>query len=426
MGKGKRVVFLAAVLSIAPTIFAQEATSAPAPAAPAAPPQKPLMWALDQMGIGKPLEDANINIYGYVEGSYEYNFNTPPGPTYPKAARHFNAGRVFDTQSDNLFLNQADLTFERTVDYTKDKWDVGARVEFIYGQDARFIHANGLDFYGPNDAADGGEQVFPENQFDLAQAYVDIAVPVGTGLRLRVGKFYTLLGYESINPTSNPLFSHSYLFGYAIPFTQTGILGTYNFTDSLTVNAGITRGWEQALKDNNGDAIDFLGNVAWTVNKQLTVTLGNSTGPERAGDVNDYRSVWDLVVNYAANDTWTFGYNADLGYEQGGANAAISTVPHDHAWWYGMAGYAGYKINDYFTVNTRLEWFNDQDNSRGLGTNVYEGTLGVTCTPFPSSDIGQNLKIRPEIRYDYAQAPIFSAGTNNNQCTVAIEAYFTY
>lgn len=381
----------------------------------AASPQKPLMMALDGAGIGKSLQDANINIYGFVEGSYEYNFNNPPG--------HLNTGRIFDYSSDKLLLNQADLTFERTVDYTKDKWDVGGRVEFIYGSDARFIHSSGLDFYGPSDASTG-PQMDPENQFDLNQAYVDIAIPVGTGLRVRVGKFVTLLGYETINPTTNALYTHSYMFGYAIPFTQTGVLATYNLADSLTLNAGITRGWEQSLKDNNGDAMDFLGGLTWTANKKLTISLNNSTGPERAGNTNDYRTVWDLVAIYNATDAWSFGLNSDLGFEQGGAQGGVAGA--EHAWWAGVAGYAGYKVNNYLTVNGRLEWFDDQDNARGLGTNVYEATLGLTVTPMPEDSLGQNLKIRPEIRYDYAQSPIFSGGTNNSQFTAALEAYFTY
>lgn len=431
MGKGQRAIYLATFLSISSVTFAQVATSAPSespnnvqtatpPPAATAPTERPLMMGLDAIGAGKPLEAANINIYGYVEGSYEYNFEKPAG--------HANVGRAFDTQSDNNpDLNQVDLTFERTVDYTKDKWDVGGRVEMIYGSDSRFIHSNGLDFYGPNDAADGGEQTDPAYQFDLNQAYVDLALPVGTGLRIRAGKFDTLLGYESINPTTNPLYTHSYLFTYAVPLTQTGVYATYNLTPAWTINAGFTRGWEQALRDNNGDAIDFLGSVSWAVNSKLTLTLNNSTGPERAGDTNNYRTVFDFIATYNATDAWSFGANADFGYEDGGAlEGAGDPTPHDQAFWYGFAGYVGYKVNSYVTVNGRIEWFNDQDNARGLGTNVWEGTLGLTITPMPNNSIGSNLKIRPEVRYDYAQAGIFEGGTNNSQCTAAIEAYFTY
>lgn len=431
MEKGKRAVYLASILTtISSMAFGQAATSSPsespsnvqtatpAPAA-TAPTERPLMMGLDALGIGKTLQDANINIYGYVEGSYTYNFMKPPG--------HVNVGRAFDTQAETPVLNQVDLTFERTVDYTKNKWDVGGRVEFIYGSDSRFIHSNGLDFYGPNDAADGGEQTDPSMQFDLNQAYVDVAVPLGTGLRIRAGKFDTIIGYESINPTTNPLFSHSYLFTYDEPLTQTGVLATYNLTPAWTLNAGFTRGWEQATKDNNS-AIDFLGGISWAVNSKLTLTLNNSTGPQNAGDTNNYRTVFDFVGTYNYNDNWSFGLNADYGFQQNGANGGAGGPAN----FYGVAGYVGYKINSYFTINGRGEYFNDQDNARGLstipseGTQAWEGTLGVTITPMPDSTLGSNLKIRPEVRYDYSQNPIYEGGTNNSQCTAAIEAYYTY
>jgi hypothetical protein len=376
----------------------------PTPAAePAAAPRKPLMSLMDAAGVGKALDDLNINIYGFIEGSYTYNFSRPTG--------HVNPGRVFDVEDDTLVLNQWDIAVERTVDSTKKEWDLGGKVEFMYGQDARFTHANGLfDWY--NDDANRNEE------FDLVQAYADLAVPVGNGLLIRAGKFVTHMGYETINPTTNPLYSHSYLFGFAIPFTHTGVMAFYNVDDKLTVMGGISRGWEQALKDNNGDAIDGLGQIKYVFDKKTTVYLNTTFGPERAGNSDDWRIVLDGIITYAATDELTFAANADFGWEDGG-----DPVGHT-AYWYGVAGYAGYKLNDMFTVNSRVEWFNDDDGARGLGTDVYEGTLGLTITPMPNNSIGSNLKIRPEIRYDYAEAAILDG--ENSQFTAAIEAYFTY
>src|SRR5262249_16964932 len=42
-----------------------QATPSPTPTPPA-----PLMYLLDQAGIGKPLTDLGLNIYGYVEAGY--------------------------------------------------------------------------------------------------------------------------------------------------------------------------------------------------------------------------------------------------------------------------------------------------------------------------------------------------------------------
>ena len=47
----------------------------------------------------------------------------------------------------------------------------------------------------------------------------------------------------------------------------------------------------------------------------------------------------------------------------------------------GVAAYASQKLSDTCTFNARGEWFDDTDGARGLGTNIYEVTLGVTITP---------------------------------------------
>ncbi len=263
----------------------------------------------------------------------------------------------------------------------------------------------------------------PENQFDLEQAYVDVAVPVGNGLRIRAGKFVTLVGYETINPTTNPLFSHSFLFTFAEPLTQTGIYGTYAFNDQITLDAGIDRGWDQSLTDNNA-AIEGFGRVSYvTADKKTNIYGTLLCGPQLGGDSGHYRTLFDLVVNYQWSDQISLGLNGDYVY-----GSAEDPKSGDEAQYFGLAGYASYKINDYFTVNGRAEWFNDNDGARVAGTaaNYYEGTLGVNITPFPQDALGSNWKIRPEVRYDYASKGIFDGGTQNWQCTGAIETYFTY
>ena len=129
-------------------------------------------------------------------------------------------------------LDQADFTVERTRRSRRRRQSRHLRRrlpgEVNYGWDNGLLHSSGI-FDNPSTlgVTDGyyRSRTSPENQFDVHQAYLDFALPVGSGLDIRVGKFVTLLGYELINPTQNALFSHSYLFGFAIPLTQTGVLG---------------------------------------------------------------------------------------------------------------------------------------------------------------------------------------------------------
>jgi hypothetical protein len=122
----------------------------------------------------------------------------------------------------------------------------------------------------------------------------------GTGLTIRAGKFVTLLGYETINrrPTRS---IHSIEFGYGIPFTHTGVLGIYSFTDKLTVTFGGTRGWEQSLKDNNS-SLDALGQVKYVFSDKITGYFNFVTGPEETDNDSLWRTVFDGVVVYSATD----------------------------------------------------------------------------------------------------------------------------
>jgi hypothetical protein len=392
LGIGLGCALLAATAAV--PVFAVDDPPPPQPA----PPTPALTSALDAAGVGKPMSDAGITAGGWIEASYQYDFG--------RAAGGVLTGRVFDDKAQDPTMNQAAIYVERAVDPSKGKFDVGFRIEGLYGSDGRFVHANGLDFYGGD-----SPQLYPENQLDLTQAYVDFAIPAGNGLKIRAGKFVTLLGYETINPNNDPLFSHAYLFGFAIPFTHTGVLGTYTVNDKVSVTAGMTRGWEQSLKDNN-DMIDFLGQVSWKMNDKLTLIVSGITGPEQTDNNSDYRSVLDVIATYAATDQLSFGVNGDYGYE------SDAGLDGDDASWYGVAGYATYKINPMFAVQSRLEWFDDPDGARGLDTTVYEATLGLNIKPFPDAKYVSGLMFRPEIRYDYASDAIFDGGDAHDQITV--------
>jgi hypothetical protein len=378
---------------------------------------RPLMYGLEKLGVGKTLEDANINIYGYVEGAYTYSTSNPPD--LPGGPTNFLNGRAFDVQSGSPSFSQLDLTVERTVDTTKGKFDIGFRVEQIYGEDAAFIHSNGLTTYSP---AKIGLARHPKVQYDLNQAYLDFAVPVGNGLDIRVGKWNTLLGYEVISPNGNALYSHSFLFTQ-LPFTHTGVLAMYNLTKEITVTGGFTRGWDQALKDVNG-SLDVIGQIKYAKDK-LTLYLNGISGPEQpSGTTSGWRTVLDFIGTYNYSDNLTLAANVDYGWEPqidaGGTGQ-----------WYGAAVYAGYKLSDMFTINGRGEWFDDQDGSApgtftGAPNTYYEATLGVAITPFPLNNIGKNFVIRPEVRYDYADHATWDLGTDRDRFTAAVDAYFQF
>jgi hypothetical protein len=388
----------------------------------------PFMQALEQLGIGKTMEDWGFNIHGYVEGGYLYDTTVPTDQTPAKSAPGddiFFAGPY----KNALMLNQADLTIERDmVNLPKGDWDFGFVIETGYGRDDFFTHSDGiLDQHNKqailpgNDGAGTGN----DDQLDLLQANVSLGIPIGTGLTVSAGKFLTYLGYEKIDPTQNMFYTHSYGFSYGKPFTMTGVLASYNITDPssadyVTLSGGVSRGWNQSTYDNNGD-ID--GVMQFKVHGEGFDWITNMMiGPEGVLPYGpaDYAHWWwvpETIVDFKIGDQLTVA--VDLLY---GDAPALSQ-------WFSAASYFQYRFDPHVALGTRLEYYHD---GRGVTTgvggtdiNYFEVTLGATINPLPDSPYLGTFAIRPEARYDDADQPAFDF-SHRDQFTVAVDLMYRF
>ena len=401
---------------------ADQAGSAPVatPAPAATPSYGLLMSAFDKLGLAKPLSNFGINIYGYIEGGFMHDFSVPhKGGTTLIGYNNFKNSGVLD---------KADLSIERTVDPTKKQFDIGFHLEGLYGADANFIHSNGMW------AKQTGHY-----QGDLLQAYLDVALP-NMPVKIRVGKWIELAGFEQFSANiygafgdpSRALYSYSYQFLYAEPVTQTGAFATYILNPQWTFDAGLTRGWNQSTRDSNGTS-DFLGRVTFTPSDKTTFIFVMTEGPEfpigvgsnlPTGDNKDWWTALDLVATQKVNDKLDLGLGLD--YVE---TRHIPGLKDGAKEWGGVAGYASYALDPHFTLNTRLEWYNDSANgfSTGapVGANYCESTVGVAIKPFPKNRILSNLLFRPEVRYDHSNKAVFNS-VDHSQWTFSIDALFTF
>ena len=399
--------------------------SAPAaPAAAPAPAAEPslglLMSALDKVGVAEPLKKAGISLYGYVEGGYMHDFTSPH-----KGGLTFLGYNNF---KNNGVLDKISLNLERTVDPTKKQFDVGFRLEGIFGSDAAFIHSNGM--WGKETG---------HTQWDFLQAYADVTLP-GIPVRLRAGKWIELAGFEHFSANiygafgdpTRAFYSYSYQFLYAEPGTQTGALATYVLNPQWTFDAGFTRGWNQSLRDSN-DVLDFLGRVTFTPSDKTSVIFVMTEGPEfpiivgnniPAGDNRDWWTALDLVITQKVTDKLSLGLGSDYV-----VTPKIPVLGNGTKEWGGVAGYISYALDPHFTLNTRLEWYRDAANGFSTGApvsaNYYEGTVGVAIKPFPKDKILSNLLFRPEVRYDHSDQLVFNS-SDHNQWTFSIDTLFTF
>jgi hypothetical protein len=403
--------------------------TAPAEAPATAPaPRAPLMQCFDAIGWGQEMDKLNLNIYGYAEAGFMYD-------TSPTSGNGGSTLMGYDGVSNRGDLNQIDLTVERTVDPTKKEFDIGFRAEAIWGQDAAFIHSNGL--------ATGQDGI---DQFDPLQMYVDIAMP-GAPLRLRLGKWIELAGFEQFSANiynafgdpSKSFYSHSYQFLYAEPGTQSGAMLTWVASPAWTFDLAVTDGWNQSTRDSNGSA-DIVGRVTWTPADTGTTLIFNFTeGPEfspaagqavppNSGDHGDWWTYLDLVLAQKIGDNLMLGLGIDY------VDAPHLPGNQGAQQWGGITGYASYVIGPHLTLNGRSEWY--RDDSQGfsvsgltggptVATNVYSNTIGLAIKPLPDSKVLSGLLLRPELRYDYADQKVFGGG-EHGQLVFSVDVLFQF
>lgn len=335
-----------------------------------------------------------IAVDAFVSTAYVYNANRP--------ATDLNSFRVFDFNDNSLNLDVAELVLQIAASKPND---AGFRVDIAAGNSIPQVTHT---------------QDQTAAQFDLQQAFVSYIAPIGSGLRFDVGKYVTHLGYEVIEGYDgyNDNYSRSILFGYAIPFTHTGVKASYTFSPQVGAMVEVVNGWD-LMRDNNRSK-SIGAQLALTPVAPLSVLLNWIGGPELPNNNHTKRNVFDLVAILKATKALTLGVNGDYGKEDGTSLAS----PGSDATWKGIAGYATLAATDKFSVALRGETFHDDGGARlGVGkATLSEGTFT------PAYKFTDHVLLRGEVRFDKANQPILAkrTGLSDKQTTVAANLIFVY
>ncbi|MBU4343118.1 MAG: porin [Candidatus Omnitrophica bacterium] len=330
----------------------------------------------------------DVELHGFVDTGYNYNFEQP--------STQSNSLRVFDTKSDSFTLHMVELSLEKPL--TEENL-VGFRFDLNFGKDANVT--------APADT-DGSDE------FDVQEAFVQLRAPVGNGIDFKIGKFVTLLGAEVIEAPLNYNYSRSFLFGYAIPFTHTGLLSSYEVNDTFSFSAGIVNGWD-VIEDNN-NAKTFLGNVVFAPVDYFSLGVNGVYGAEQASNDSSKRWVVDIVGTLTPLERLTFMLNYDYGEEE--------DVSGSTARWSGLAAYVHYDASDWVGFTVRSEFFNDNEGSR---TGTVQDLWEVTLTS--EFKIYKDALLRLEYRHDESNATPFTDDEGNSvddQDTVGLEVAYIF
>ena len=373
-------------------------------------------------GNCRALQRRRIQVGGWLEQGITFNGTAP--------ADNFNGPVATNDRDGEYQMNQFWLYAVRPIDTGGNGWDIGGRVDMLYGSDFRF----GIN-YGLEDNINNVDNPYG---IVIPQAYMEVGF---NNLSVKLGHFAGILDYEAVPSVANPFFSHSYCYGYTVPQLVTGALADYKLTDRLSIAGGFHRGWMMFEDINNN--LDFMGGVKWTsIDKRTNINFGVSTGAQDpAGDQE--RFVYSLVVKRQVTEKFQYIAVHNLGFE----NDAVLTrqQTRQDAEWYGINQYFLYQINPCWTAGLRFEWMRDDDGARifgvpnaippvrtwpggpGFAGNFYELTAGLNWRPHA------NVVVRPEVRWDWYDGTVdvnnnmpFDAGNSDEQFTFATDLIVTF
>jgi hypothetical protein len=356
-------------------------------------------WKLPQPCL---LKEAGISLSGWVQAGLYTNAHGADsnGPLGMNNLTDFN-------------LHQLWVYAERKTDTEKNAWDLGGRIDYVFGVDGPDTQAFGdqsWDF-GWNSSSRYGSAI---SQLYLELAFGDWSI--------KGGHFYTPHGYEVVPATGNFFYTHSYTFYYGEPFTHTGFTVTRKLGEKLSVFGGWVDGWDSGWANRNA-ADNFLGGVNLTLSEKASLAWSLTTGNWGSGQFGNAGDIFfhSLLFTYKVSDKWTYVFQHDLG-----SNTDIAAGSTQ---WYGITQYLLYKINDCWSAGGRFEWFRDNSGVRVVAGNAgeyYEATLGVNWKPHA------NCLLRPEVRWDWFDGAVaganrpFNSGASTGQFSGGFDFIVTF
>jgi len=325
-------------------------------------------------------EESPYSFGGWIQMGYHSGV-TP-------AAANRNDGLAFNNHPHRFNLHQGWLYAERTADGSEGL-DWGFRFDAMYGVDASDTQS-----FGNNPGRWDLSNSFTRGAgygFAIPQAYLEVAEGDWS---VKVGHFYTLIGYEVVTAPDNFFYSHALTMFNSEPFTHTGALVTYSASDDTTIYGGWTAGWDTGFDQRNSGS-SFLGGFSTAVAEDVTftyiTTIGNfgarpdGNGVADPANKNGYSH--SLLLDFALSDDLNLILQSDL-VRWAGSDDDV-----------GINTYLIKSINDELGVGARAEWWKNEGRSQ------YAVTYGLNIKPM------ENLVIRPELRHDWKDPTVGAEST---------------
>jgi hypothetical protein len=359
---------------------AAQAPATPPPAAPAAP-----TWSVGPMDVS-----------GFIDGYYSYNFNTPSAAANGQANDLYN----FNDKTDQFNLSAAKLTLNHDPD------PVGAHVDFLYGRTNIFVNAPGAN-------------TTSTDQLNyIEQAFLSVKPPKAKGFELDFGKFVTSAGAEVIEAKDDWNYSRSLLFAWAIPYWHFGARTSIPVSKTETIGVQVVNGWNNISKTNGGVTI---GATSAFVKPKASWFLNYYVGPENATTTTGYRNLIDSTLLLTPSGKFNAYINYDYGQNR---DAIVAQGDKNLNHWQGVAFAAKGQVSGTQAVVGRFEYFNDPNGfETGTAQHLYEFTATYEYKAAPG------ILTRFEYRRDWSNVAFFHKNDTQmvdaqSTATVGLIAFF--
>jgi hypothetical protein len=337
----------------------------------------------------------------YLDGYYEYNFNSPIGRA--------NLLRAYDVSSNSFSLNQAGVVLENAPDPDQGK-RLGARLDLQFGQATATLQGNGTN------------EPRPDIYRNIFQAYGTYVAPVGAGLTIDFGKWASSIGLEGNYTKDQNNYSRSFWFDY-LPFYHEGVRASYKVNGLLTANYWIVNGTNQTEAFNGfkdelfGVVLQPTKTLNWTINYYLgqehpdVIFYPNGGAPPNSPTIqgvpftpipnppNGRLHIFDSYITWNASPKLSFALEGDSVVQR-----LLKTSPPQRA--YGGAFYSRYEFTPKFAIAGRAEYLSD---SSGLFSGLTQALKEATLTlDYRAKD---SFLLRGEWRGDFSNNPYFYTNT---------------
>lgn len=372
------------------------------------------------------------------------------GLTWGTSGRE-NYPQVMNDRGNGYQMNQLYLSFGRAI-LRQNCWAVGGQVDLMFGTDYYYLQSRGLEatrwgtprWNGETNRMLASRGWSNEYGAAMPQAFFEVYSPWLNGISVKLGHFYSPMGYESMMAPNNFFYSHSYMSIYGMPATMTGVMTTTRLTPGMNLVLGAVNGWNGSETVNND--FSFVGGLTFdSCDQRFSISALVMTGKQDLGLYGGNRlgryikpfpatmddtmvTVFDLQAKWHISPCLTYAVDFVAG---SGKRYIWNPLPNkENVSWFGLSNYLFYQINECWAVGTRFEWFNDAKDSMVIGTdtgesvNYFAWTVGAKWTPV------NWLTIRPEVRWDHCDYKqnvgaftfrAYDEGTSSSQFTVGAD-----